>query len=102
MTLKSILPSVSLERSTWHQKHLWIIAERRIGKDRLGFFEKDRLVLPYRVPLPAIVMVFLFKAARDTARGRVGSAVRCLLAPPLLLLNFVNAVSGDRLLKKVW
>jgi len=77
-------------------------AERSFGKDRLGFFEKDRLVLPYRVPLPAIVMVFLFKAARDTARGRVGSAVRCLLAPPLLLLNFVNAVSGDRLLKKVW
>jgi len=77
-------------------------AIRNFGPDRLGFLGKDRLVLPYRIPLPAQVMVFLFKAARDTARGRVGSAVRCLLAPPLLLLNFVNAVSGDRLLKKVW
>jgi len=77
-------------------------AEKSFGKDRLSFLGKDRLVLPYRIPLPALVMVFLFKAARDTARGRIGSAVRCLLAPPLLLLNFVNAVSGDRLLKKVW
>jgi hypothetical protein len=42
------------------------------------------------------------KASRDTARGRLGSAVRCLLAPPLVLLNFVNALSRDRLLKKVW
>src|SRR6266581_5753196 len=77
-------------------------AVRNFGTDRLGFLGKDRLVLPYRIPLPAQVMVFLLKAARDTARGRLGSAVRCWLAPPLLLLNFVNAVSGDRLLKKVW
>ncbi len=77
-------------------------AERSFGNDRLGFLGKDRLVLPYRIPLPALVMVFLFKAARDAARGRLGSAVRCLLAPPLVLLNFVNALSRDRLLKKVW
>jgi hypothetical protein len=77
-------------------------AVRNFGPDRLSFLGKDRLVLPYRIPLPAQVMVFLLKAARDTAKGRITSAVRCLLAPPLLLLNFVNAVSGDRLLKKVW
>src|SRR5438132_96392 len=77
-------------------------AVRNFGTDRLGFLGKDRLVLPYRIPLPAQVMVFLLKAARDTARGRLGSAVRCWLAPPLLLLNFVNALSADRLLKKVW
>jgi len=77
-------------------------AVRNFGNDRLGLFGKDRLVLPYRIPLPAQVMVFLLKAARDTARGRLGSAVRCWLAPPLLLLNFVNALSADRLLKKVW
>jgi hypothetical protein len=77
-------------------------AERSFGNDRLGFLGKDRLVLPYRIPLPALVMVFLFKAARDAARGRLGSAVRCLLAPPLVLLNFANALSRDRLLKKVW
>ncbi len=77
-------------------------AARNFGTNRLGFFGKDRLVLPYRIPLPAQVMVFLLKAARDTARGRLGSAVRCWLAPPLLLLNFVNALSADRLLKKVW
>jgi len=77
-------------------------AVRNFGPDRLSFLGKDRLVLPYRIPLPAQVMVFLLKAARDTAKGRITSAVRCLLAPTLLLLNFVNAVSGDRLLKKVW
>lgn len=85
-----------------HVTHLRNEAARNFGPDRLDFLGKDRLVLPYRIPLPAQVMVFLLKAARDTARGRIGSAVRCLLAPPLLLLNFVNAVSSDRLLKKVW
>jgi hypothetical protein len=77
-------------------------AVRNFGPDRLSFLGKDRLVLPYRIPLPAQVMVFLLKAARDTAKGHIGSAVRCLLAPPLLLLNFVNALTRDRLLKKVW
>jgi Uncharacterised nucleotidyltransferase len=77
-------------------------AENRFGSDRLAFLGKDRLVLPYRIPVPALVMVFLLKAGRDTAKGRLGSALRCLLAPPLVLLNFVNAVSRDRLLKKVW
>jgi Uncharacterised nucleotidyltransferase len=77
-------------------------AENRFGPDRLAFLGRDRLVLPYRIPVPALVMVFLLKAGRDTARGRLGSAMRCLLAPPLVLLNFVNAVSSDRLLKKVW
>ncbi len=77
-------------------------AVRYFGREMLSFFGKDRLALPYRIPLQALVMVFLFKAARDAARGRLGSAVRCLLAPPLVLLNFVNALSRDRLLKKVW
>jgi hypothetical protein len=85
-----------------HVTHLRREAERSFGDDRLGFLGRDRLALPYRIPLPALVMVFLFKAARDTARGRLGSAVRCLLAPPLVMLNFVNALSRDRLLKKVW
>jgi hypothetical protein len=85
-----------------HVTHLRTEAVKNFGPNRLSFLGKDRLVLPYRIPLPAQVMVFLVKAARDTARGRIGSAVRCLLAPPLLLLNFVNALSRDRLLKKVW
>ena len=85
-----------------HVTHLRRDAERSFGTDRLGFLGRDRLVLPYRISLPALVLVFLFKAARDTARGRLRSAVRCLFAPPLVLLNFVNALSRDRLLKKVW
>ena len=85
-----------------HVTNLKREAERRFGRDRLAFLGRDRLVLPYRIPVPALVMVFLLKAGRDTARGRLGSAVRCLLAPPLVFLNFVNAVSSDRLLKKVW
>jgi hypothetical protein len=82
--------------------HLRREAGKNFGSDRLGFLRKDRLVLPYRISPPAIVMVFLLKAARETVRGRFWSGVRCLLAPPLVFLNFVNAVSGDRLLKKVW
>ena len=85
-----------------HVKQLRTEAVKNFGPDRLAFLGKDRLVLPYRIPLPAQVMVFLVKAARDTARGRVRSAARCLLAPPLLLLNFLNALSRDRILKKVW
>jgi len=85
-----------------HVTNLKREAERRFGHDRLAFLGRDRLVLPYRIPVPALVMVFLLKAGRDTARGRLGSAARCLLAPPLVFLNFVNAVSSDRLLKKVW
>ncbi len=82
--------------------HLRREAERNFGRDRLGLLRKDRLVLPYRISPPAIVIVFLLKAAREAARGRRRSAARCLMAPPLVLLNFVNAVSGDKLLKKVW
>lgn len=77
-------------------------AEKNFGSDRLGFLRRDRLVLPYRISPPAIVIVFLLKAAREAARGRFRSGFKCLLAPPLVFLNFVNAVSGDRLLKKVW
>ncbi len=77
-------------------------AEKNFGSDRLGFLRRDRLVLPYRISPAAIVMVFLLKAARETVKGRFWSGIRCLLAPPLVFLNFVNAVSGDRLLKKVW
>jgi hypothetical protein len=85
-----------------HVTALKLKAERNFGRDRLRLLGRDRLVLPYRIPLSPLVLVFLFKAARDVARGRLGSAVRCLVAPPLVLLNFVNALSRDRLLKKVW
>src|SRR5260370_35774069 len=70
-------------------------AERNFGRDRLGVLRRDRLVLPYRIPPAAIVMVFLLKAARETVRGRIRSAVRSLMAPPLVFLNFVNEVSDE-------
>ena len=66
-------------------------AQKRFGNDRLGFLRRDRLVLPYRIPTSAIIMLFLLKAARDAASSKWKSAVSCLLAPPLIVLDFVSA-----------
>ncbi len=77
-------------------------AEKRFGRDRLSFLERDRLVLPYRIPTSGLVLLFLLKAGRDAARGRLRSALYCLLAPPLIILDFVNAVFGQKLLQRIW
>ena len=77
-------------------------AAKRFGPDRLSFLEKDRLVLPYRVPTTGLVLLFLMKAGRDVARGRLRSAFYCLLAPPLIILDFLNAVFGQKLLQRIW
>jgi hypothetical protein len=77
-------------------------ARIRFGKDRLRFFERDRLVLPYRIPTSGLVILFLLKAGRDFARGRVKSALYCVAAPPLFLLDFVNAVFRQKLFKRIW
>ena len=77
-------------------------ARSRFGKDRLRFFERDRLVLPYRIPTSGLVSLFLLKAGRDIARGRVKSAFYCVAAPPLFLLDFVNAVFRQKLFKRIW
>src|SRR2546422_2607916 len=42
-----------------------IKARNRFGKDRLGLFERDRLVLPYRISTSGLIILFLFKAGRD-------------------------------------
>jgi hypothetical protein len=72
--------------------------EKRFGKDRLGVFRRDRLVLPYRIPTMALIMIFLLKGVREASRGRWRSALKCIVSPPLLLLDFVNAVFGFKLL----
>lgn len=77
-------------------------ATKRFGPDRLRVLEKDRLVLPYRIPTSGLIVFFLLKAGRDAARGRLRSALCCLLAPPLFLLDFVNAVFGQKLLQRIW
>lgn len=77
-------------------------AEKRFGRDRLTILEKDRLVLPYRIATTGLVLLFLLKAGRDLARGRRRSALFCLLAPPLIILDFVNAVFGQKLLQRIW
>lgn len=66
-------------------------AQERFGNDRLAFLRRDRLVLPYRIPTPAIIMLFLVKAARDAASSKWKSAIACLLAPPLIILDFLSA-----------
>ncbi len=66
-------------------------AQKRFGNDRLGFLRRDRLVLPYRIPTTAIVMLYLIKAGRDAARGRWRSSITCILAPPLIILDFLSA-----------
>jgi hypothetical protein len=67
------------------------IAQERFGNDRLGFLRRDRLVLPYRIPTAAIIMLFLVKAAREAASARWKSALSCLVAPPLMILDFISA-----------
>jgi len=79
-------------------KELKTEGEKRFGKDRLGVFRRDRLVLPYRIPTTALIMIFLLKGVREASRGRWRSALKCLVSPPLLLLDFVNAVFGFKLL----
>jgi len=79
-------------------KELKTEGEKRFGKDRLGVFRRDRLVLPYRIPTPALIMLFLLKGVREASRGRWRSSLKCLVSPPLLLLDFVNAVFGFKLL----
>jgi len=67
------------------------LAKERFGDDRLRFLRRDRLVLPYRIPTAAIIILFLTKAARDAASARWKSAISCLLAPPLIILDFISA-----------
>src|SRR5467141_2007280 len=66
-------------------------AQERFGNDRLAFLRRDRLVLPYRIPASAIIMLFLLKAARDAASARWKSSISCLVAPPLIILDFISA-----------
>ncbi len=73
-------------------------AEKRFGRDRLGLLRRDRLVLPYRIPTLALLIIFLLKSGREASRGRLKSALLCLFAPPLLIMDFgANALTGHRL-----
>jgi hypothetical protein len=67
------------------------MAQERFGTDRLGLLRRDRLVLPYRIPTVAIMMLFLVKAAREAASARWRSAISCIAAPPLIILDFISA-----------
>ncbi len=66
-------------------------SEARFGRDKLALFRRDRLVLPYRIPTMGLVMLFLLKGARDASSGKWKSALKCLVAPPLIILDFVSA-----------
>ncbi len=78
-------------------------ARQELGADRLRFLRRDRLVLPYRIPTVAIIVLFLLKAGREAARGRFKSAALCLTTPPLIVLDFINAVFNHRLFRRrIW
>jgi hypothetical protein len=78
-------------------------ATQRYGPDRLGLLRRDRLVLPYRIPTLAIVILFLMKGAKAAARGRWKTTLLCMVTPPLMFLDFVNNVFGNRLLlRRIW
>jgi hypothetical protein len=66
-------------------------AQEKFGDDRLKFLRRDRLVLPYRIPTAAIIILFLVKAARDAASRKWKSSISCLVAPPLIILDFISA-----------
>ncbi len=90
------LAACSIENSPLRQ--LQKNAEDRFGYDRLRLFENDRLILPYRIPTLAIILLYLFKAGREGSAGRLRSSTKCLVAPPLLIIEFlVSAIrSGGR------
>jgi hypothetical protein len=67
------------------------MAHERFGNDRLALLRRDKLVLPYRIPTTAIIMLFLIKAAREAASARWRSAISCIAAPPLIILDFISA-----------
>lgn len=76
---------------------------RRFGKDRLSLLQRDRLVLPYRIPTLALIMIFLLKGVREASRSRWRSSLRCLVTPPLLFLDFINNVFDNKLLlRRIW
>ncbi len=78
-------------------------AQDRLGRSNLGFLQRDRLVLPYRIPSVAIILLFLVKAGRDASRGHWKSAGLCLTTPFLIVLDFVNAVFNYRLFRRrIW
>ena len=67
------------------------LAQVRFGRDRLSFLRRDRLVLPYRIPTVAIILLFLLKGAREAAHKRWRSSLSCLAAPSLIILDFLSA-----------
>jgi len=71
---------------------------RMFRRDNLEPLRRDRLVLPYRIPNRALFILFLLKASRDAANGRWKSCLRCLVAPVLVVLDFLSAAvrSGGR------
>ncbi len=78
-------------------------AEKRFGKDRLGFLRKDKLVLPYRIPVLAIFLLFLLKGSRATSHGMWRTGMLCFATPIILILDFVNNALGNRLFAgRIW
>ena len=88
-SIERFLKACQVENSSFQEMEK--AAKERFGNDRLGFLRRDRLVLPYRIPTVAIVMLFLLKAGREGASARWRSALSCLVAPPLMILDFISA-----------
>jgi len=49
-----------------------------------------------------LVMLFLLKGARDASSGRRKSALKCLVAPPLIVIDFVSAAFRSSGRGMVW
>jgi hypothetical protein len=76
---------------------------KKFGKDRFGFFRNDRLVLPYRIPSLAIMLLFLLKGTRAGFKGKWRTSILCLAAPALLILDFLNHATGNRVVRqRIW
>ena len=77
-------------------------AREKFGSDRLSILRRDRLVLPYRIPTVAIILLFLLKGGREVALGRLKSAILCFAAPTLILLDFASAAVRSDGRGRVW
>src|SRR5256886_15946981 len=56
--------------------------EKRFGRDRLGVFRRDRLVLAHPIPTIGLIIIFLFQGVREGPRGRWENSLEKPVSPP--------------------
>lgn len=71
------------------QPELRSYADKVLGKDKILdlLVQQTKPSFPLKVPIRLVALLFLYKAASDFAHSRIGSSLRSVLAPVLLLID---------------